>query len=150
MTHEIAPMLPSLPAMTPEQVASVRSLESALRNMAQVDLLMEHLFHAGMYARTIAVPAGVLLTGALLKRATTLVISGDVTVYVGDDCERLTGHHVLPGSAGRKQAFVSHALTHLTMLFPTQAKSVAEAEAEFTDETALLEHGTQRVVITGE
>jgi hypothetical protein len=150
MTDALALSAHALPQMTAEQVGAARALESVLLARDQIELPMEHLIHGGMYARTIAVPAGVALTGVLIKRATTVIISGDITVYVGADCERMTGYHVLPGSAGRKQAFVTHALTHITMLFPTRATSVAEAEAEFTDETAMLVHGNERVVITGE
>ena len=46
--------------------------------------------------------------------------------------------HVLAGQPGRKQAFVAHAETWLTMSFKTEARTVAEAEAEFTDEAEHL------------
>jgi hypothetical protein len=108
MTDALALHAHALPQMTAEQVSAARALETVLLEREQVELLMEHLFHGGMYARTIAVPAGVALTGVLIKRATTVIISGDITVYVGADCERLTGYHVLPGSAG-PQAGVRHA-----------------------------------------
>jgi hypothetical protein len=64
------------------------------------------------------------------------------------------GYAVLPASAGRKQAFVAQADTRLTMVFPTSAKTVEQAEREFTDEIYLLgsRHGAaaNHVVITGE
>jgi hypothetical protein len=60
---------------------------------------------------------------------------------------------VLPAAAGRKQAFLAQADSHITMIFATAARSVAEAEREFTDEADNLvsrRAGGNRIVITGE
>jgi hypothetical protein len=60
---------------------------------------------------------------------------------------------VIPASAGRKQVFVSRSTVTITMLFPTLARTVEEAEAEFTDEAAGLlsrRQDANTVVITGE
>lgn len=128
-----------LSAMTPEAVANVRSLESELLNMPNIRLPMWHLFHVGTYSRTAMIPAGCVATGALIKIPTLLIVSGHVSVYVDDShVTELTGYHVLAGFAGRKQAFLAHSNTYLTMLFPTQAQTVNDAEREFTDETDLL------------
>jgi hypothetical protein len=60
-------------------------------------------------------------------------------VALGDGLtERLTGYHVLPASGRRKQAYVAHADTWLTMVFATAAQSVEEAEDEFTAEAHKL------------
>jgi hypothetical protein len=107
-----------------------------------------------MYLRTIKMPAGTVLTGALIKRATTLIVSGNATVFVGDKTLDLDGYFVLPASANRKQAIAAHAETYLTMTFATNAKSVSEVEDEFTDESALLlsrQSGYEnQVIFTGE
>jgi hypothetical protein len=74
-------------------------------------------------------------------------------VLVGDEWQCVDGYRVLPASAGRKQVFVSRGAFLITMLFPTKAKSVEEAESEFTDETHLLlsrKQDLNTVVITGE
>ena len=141
-----------LPAMTLRTVANVRDLEKLNLQLPQTRISTHHLFHAGMYARSIIIPEGVLLTGALIKRATILILSGDATVATGEDAPRLTGYHVLPASAHRKQAFLAHADTHLTMLFPTAAQDVRSAEDEFTDEGDLLfsRNGENIVNVTGE
>ena len=44
----------------------------------QVPIETRHVLHAGMYARTICIPAGVLITGALVK--------------VADAADRSSGH----------------------------------------------------------
>jgi hypothetical protein len=129
---------PSLPAMSVDALEKVRRVEACLMEMPQADIPTAHLLHAGLYARTIRIPAGVVLTGALIKLATVLVLSGRATVYTGNEALELCGYHVLPASAGRKQVFVAHEDTDLTMLFPSTALSVEDAEAEFTDEAHLL------------
>lgn len=135
-------------AMTAQAVDKVRALEQRAMQLEQTPITTHHLIHAGVYARTIMIPAGVVLTGALIKRATVVTVSGDVETNAG----RITGYHVLPASAHRKQAFLAHSDTHITMSFATQAKTVEEAEAEFTDEADLLfsRSGENVVHITGE
>ncbi len=129
---------PSFPTMSAADVEKVGRLEANLRDMEQVPIQTTHHFHAGLYARTIRIPKGVVITGALIRIPTLLIVSGHVTVFIGGDTIELRGYHVLPASAGRKQVFLAHDDTDLTMLFPTSAETVEEAEAEFTDETELL------------
>lgn len=127
-----------LDAMSPTAVDAVARFEAEVLKQPQVAIETRHAFHAGMYARTILIPAGVVLTGALIKIATLLIVSGDAVIYTDDGPRRVTGYRVLLGAAGRKQAFVAIADTHLTMIFPTTATTPAQAEAEFTDEADRL------------
>jgi hypothetical protein len=124
--------------MTPQQISVVREVESVVLNLPQIDIETEHEFHAGIYSRTIMIPAGVVLTGALIKIPTVLILSGDATVMIGDSEVRLTGYGVLPAEAGRKQMFIAHQDTYLTMLFKTDVTTVFDAENEFTDEAENL------------
>lgn len=132
--HNSQPATLPLPAMSAAAVAAVRDFESAMLRLPQVDIATEHSFHAGMYARTIMIPAGVALTGAEIKLPTLLIICGDVLVYGDGGPTRMTGYHVTLGQAGRKQAFFAMSDTHLTMIFPTTATTADAAEREFTDE----------------
>ncbi len=136
----LIPEMPSaiIPAMSESAIDLVRQLETEVLKAPQIDMPTQHVLHAGVYARTICLPADGVLTGALIKIATTLIVSGDTTVFTDDGLVRLTGYNVLLASAGRKQAFVAHADTHITMLFATRARTVQEAEEEFTDEHQLL------------
>lgn len=129
---------PRLPAMADADVQKVADLERYMLGLPQVEIKTTHHLHAGLYARTICIPAGVAITGALIKIPTLLIFSGHATVFIGGESVELQGYHVLPGDAGRKQAFAAHQDTHLTMLFATSAKTVEQAEAEFTDETDAL------------
>jgi hypothetical protein len=45
---------------------------------------------------------------------------------------------VIQASAGRKQIYVTTEPTEITMVFPSSAKTVEEAEDEFSDESANL------------
>lgn len=143
----------AITSMTPEAIDKVRQLEARTAELEQVEIPTDHVLHGGMYARTIRIPAGVLLTGAHIKRATMLVISGHVTVFIGAGTIEITGYQVLPASAGRKQAFLAHADTFVTMLFPSEAASIEAAEHEFTDEADRLlsrRQACESITITGE
>ena len=143
----------AIAAMTPEAIDKVRQLEARTAELEQVEIPTDHVLHGGMYARTIKIPAGVLLTGAHIKRSTMLVISGHVTVFVGDGSIEITGYQVLPASAGRKQAFLAHTDTFVTMLFPSEAATVEAAENEFTDEADRLlsrRQACESITITGD
>ena len=124
----------NLPGMGPGEVERVRQLEQAALVLPQAPIPTDHVFHAGMYARTIMIPAGVALTGAQIKIPTLLIISGDTLIYGENGPVRYAGYHVALGRCGRKQAFYALRDTYLTMLFPTGATSVDAAEREFTDE----------------
>ncbi len=142
-----------IPAMSDAAIATVRRMESMAAEQPQVAIATVHRFHAGLYARTIKVPSGVMITGVLVKVATLLVVDGDCLAYIGNDQPlHLKGHQVLPASAGRKQAFFALQDTTLTMILASAAKTVDEVEREFTDEAdILLSHrGVNRVLVTGE
>ena len=128
----------TLPAMSADTVSKVRELEAVALQMPQVDIHTEHTMHAGVYARTILVPAGVSITGAEIKIPTILILAGDALLYGDDGQVRVTGYHVMHGKEGRKQAIVALADTYLTMIFATSARTVEDVETEFTDEHAML------------
>lgn len=127
-----------IPMMSDQAVSNVYKLEEFTKKLPQIAIKTDHVLHDGMYARTIKIPAGVTLTGALIKIATTLIVSGDAIVYMDGEAKRFTGYHVFAARAHRKQAFIAQADTYMTMFFPTDAKTVEAAEEQFTDEAHLL------------
>ena len=129
--REIAPMSDS-------SIDKVRQLTTASKQYPQVDIPTEHVLHGGMYSRTILIPKGVLLTGALIKIPTMLTLSGDCVVYMDGEAIELSGYNVFSAHANRKQAFLARTETWLTMVFPTNATTVDEAEKEFTEEFEAL------------
>ena len=151
---EIALPSEQLPAMTSEAIGRVRALEDVTSRMEQAEITTHHVLHGGVYSRTICIPKGVALTGVLIDIPTTVTISGDVDIWLGEDSMRVTGYQVLPARGKRKQAFLAHEDTYLTMAFATQAKSIEDAEVEFTHEASLLmsrSPGAKNIInVTGE
>ena len=143
-----------MPAMSDAAIAAVTRLETAFKELPQIPLVTTHILHAGIYSRTITVPKGVTITGALIKRSTILNIVGHGVAYIGEETIQLEGSHVLTARAPRKQAFHAISDLHITMAFATNATTVEEAEEEFTDEAHLLcsrqPNHTNRVIITKE
>ena len=135
-------------------IGKAREIEAAVLAVPQVTIATEHSIHAGVYTRTIMIPKGIVIAGALIKRSTNLIISGHVIVSLGDDTVEYQGYAVLQASANRKQAFVAKEDTYLTMFFNTDATTIEDAENEFTDEGALLmsrqSDAINRINVTGE
>lgn len=124
-----------LKAFDPSTDAQVKSLCKVLeRDFPQANIETEHLFHAGMYARTVWMPAGSVVVGAKIKIDTLLILNGHVRMKTGENWEELAGYCVLSGAAGRRGVVVVLEDTVATMIFPTNAKTVDEAERQFTDE----------------
>jgi hypothetical protein len=139
---------------TPQRVIDgLTRLQTALMEAPQIDLQTEHIIHGGIYTRTIRLDGGIWLVGALIKVPTLLIVSGNTRVFTGESWIELEGFHIIPAKAGRKQVFVTHEPTVISMSFKTEAKTVEQAEKEFTDEFELLmSHRSDRdtVVITEE
>lgn len=121
-----------------EAVVALQELEAGLAELPQVEIRTEHMLHAGMYARTVYMPAGSVVTGALMALDTILIIQGHCWLHNGQEATEIQGYQVLSGSAGRKSLCRTITDTVATMLFPTRATSVEDAEAEFTVEVNKL------------
>jgi hypothetical protein len=143
----------TLPATTPEALEKIAAVQTVLMRAEQIGLKTEHILHGGMYVRTVTLPPEVIITGSLIKRATMLIINGHCEVFVGDGWAELDGYNVIPASAGRKQIFVSLGTVAITMIFPTQAQTIREAEEEIFAEADLLlsrRQDNDTVIVTGE
>ena len=141
-------------SMSVEDVEKVGAIQNEVLKLEQVKMATDHILHGGMYARTIMIPAGVILTGALIKVATVLIVSGDALVYREGKAHEIVGYNVIAASKHRKMAFVARSDTYLTMIFPSKADSIAQAEEEFTDEAHILfsraNDALNNITITGE
>lgn len=136
---ELERVLQVLPPTPPAIAEKIR--EAAARMLPRESSFrakMEHLLFAGMYARTCRVPAGMAFTSVPIKIPTVLIVQGECFVFAGEKWRALQGYNVMGASAGRVQAYFTASDTEITMLFPTDAETVEQAEAEFTDEAAAL------------
>lgn len=137
LTDSLATVGSAIPATTPEALKIINGVEGAMRQMPQLELKTEHVLHAGMYARTVRLDARVAIVSVLIKVPTTLTVNGRCRVFAGE-WRDFDGYCVLPAEAGRKMIYVTLAPTEITMVFPSKAKTVEEAEREFTDDAELL------------
>lgn len=138
----------SLPTVLDASMPSpekVRELESLLVQLPQVDLQTTHVIHGGLYARTILIPAGTMLTGAQTARDNVCIVCGDIEVTTDEGVQRLTGFHVLPAKAGAKRAGVTHADTWWTTVFRTDGQTVTECEDDVAAETDGLQTRNPRL-----
>lgn len=138
MNNELAIIKPSFPAMKTSDINKVRRAINATASKPQAEYKVDQFIHNGLYVRTGFLTKTMYLTGALIKIPTTLIISGDVTAFIGNSLIRFTGYHTVTAEAYRQQVFYAHEDTYLTMMFPTNAKTCEEAEEEFTDDYAIL------------
>lgn len=140
---------------TPDAIYKVNQLAIQIRDqLPACPFVTEHMLHAGMYTRTVRLPAGAVCAAVQIKAATVLIFAGSADIYVNDKLIHVDGYTVMPGSAGRKIAFITHSEVAMSMMFPTDAKSVDEAQKQFTDEHAMLvplsKAEDHLVLITGE
>jgi hypothetical protein len=133
-------------------LAPLLETQEKLLSLPQIEVDTEHIIHGGMYIRTIRIAPEVVLMGALVKVSTVLIVSGKTAVFTGEGWIELDGYHVIPACAGRKQIFVTREETSITMIFRTDAKTVAQAEEEFTSEAEALmsrNNDNDTVLVTG-
>jgi hypothetical protein len=120
----------------------------------QVEIATEHLLHGGMYTRTIRLKPGTVLMGSLIELPTVFIVNGQVSLLVGDERVDLEGYNVIPGCAGRKQLVVAGGNVEITMIFPTFARTIEDAEDEIFAEAEFLmsrlDPSMNTVTITGE
>lgn len=143
----------ALPPTPPELLPKLAEAQEFLMSLPQTEVETEHVIHGGMYARTVRLTRDMVIIGALIKKPTMVIVNGEAKVLVGDAWAHVSGYCVIPASAWRKQVFVALGDVQLTMVFATSAKTVEEAENEFTDEAELLLSRRQDggiITITGE
>ena len=125
----------TVPACTSDMLKATQALQALLETLPQVYLEPEESLHAGLYVRTVRVPKGTLLTGALIKIPTILIVAGSMKMTVGDQIEQVDGYRIFEGNAGRKTVFEALEDSVITMCFATNAPDFESALAECTEET---------------
>jgi hypothetical protein len=129
----------TIPAMGAAAMEAVRRLEQhLLATQPQIDLEYHHELYAGLYDRTVKVPAGYVITGAPVKIETLLTIVGDCIIGLDGNEVRVTGFAKIRAAAHRMGVFTAVTDTFISMSFATTATTVEEAEAQFTDEAHRL------------
>lgn len=112
--------------------SKISALEDAMLKLPQAGIPVSHDFGGGMYARTIRIPAGTVLTGAIHLSAHLNIVHGDITIVTEEGERRYTGTHVIPSQPGTKRAGHAHADTTWTTILKTDETDVPAIEAGFT------------------
>lgn len=80
-------------------------LEKILLELPQVHMEPEHKFCEGMYARTILIPKGTLLTGIVHRDEFFFIIrSGDIIINDGEESKRVSTGFMEASPVGTKRA----------------------------------------------
>jgi hypothetical protein len=142
-----------MPPTPPEIMALIRSAAEVVKKLPPIKIQTEHLLHAGIYTRTVRAPANAILVNVVIKIPTVFVVHGRAAFFAGDRWYRIEDYQVIPTRAGRQNICVTMEPTEMTMIFQTKAKTIEEAEDQFTDEADKLISRTQGendlILITG-
>ena len=140
----------AFPPTSKSAMDKIGKFQARQRQEKQIEFVTEHVFHAGMYARTVRIPTGVLFTNVTVKCPTLVIIEGNLAVTMDEDSwVEMKGYNVVPASAGRKQIYLTLSEVKMTMIFPTSATTVEQAESEFTDEAEnLLSHFNENDIVS--
>lgn len=94
-----------LPLAVPQNHAPIYRLEAQLLKLPQVDMPVEHDHCSGLYARTMHIPAGTVLTGAVHRHECFFVVRKGLLVVTTDDGVReLSAGDMFVTPAGTKRA----------------------------------------------
>ena len=124
-----------IPSCTASELAKVREFNSALREFPQAEVPTDHFVHAGCYARSCVVKAGVVMGAVEIIVPTILIVSGHCIIYNGGKKEEINGYVVLRGAPHRQVVIHAFTDTYMTMLYATSKTNPDECEEEFTDQT---------------
>jgi hypothetical protein len=114
-----------------------------------VELDTWHHFADGLVARTILIPAGACLTGAVHKTEHLNIACGDITVWTEAGMRRLTGYHVITSLPGAKRVGLAHADTYWTTvhLNPANESDIAKLEDALVEDSHKLQN--RRLALRG-
>ena len=97
-----------LKAAVPAQHLPIYRLEAELLKQPQVECPVEHAFCSGLYARTMHIPAGTILTGAVHRDECIFVLRrGTLAVTTDDGTKVLEAGDQFVTPAGTKRAGVA-------------------------------------------
>lgn len=114
--------------------AKILALEAEMKKQPQVEIPVRHYFSAGVYAREITIPKGVLLTGKIHKYQQINILSkGDLSVWIeGDAVARVKAPFTTVSPPGTKRIAYAHEESVWTTILPTDETDPAKIEASFT------------------
>lgn len=125
-------------SMSQDDIQFAYELEKYISTMEQIDIATYHTLHAGVYTRTIILEQGQVASGVVISVPTTLIINGHIRLLIGKEVAEVKGFDVFIAEANRKQVALALEKSSIVMIFKTDAKTIEEAEEEFTNEPEKL------------
>ncbi len=96
-------------------IQDILKLENEILKYPQVELPLKHEFVDGVYARSMFIPAGTILTGAVHSKDCFSVIRyGELIIYTEDGMKQVKAGDMLPSTAGIKRAGYAIEDTYIT------------------------------------
>ena len=126
--------------------------ETFLRDYPQVEIPVRHDFSQGVYARTITIPAGVILTGEIHKfKQLNILSKGRMQVYTEEGIREVEAPFIVVSPPGTKR--IAHTLTECvwTTVHGTDETDVGIIEKTFIakSENEWLEFSEQKQLELG-
>jgi len=102
--------------------------------MPQLELLTEHFFVKGMYARQITIPAGTTLIGKVHKSEHFfMLLKGDMTLWTEEGMRRVQAPYVACAKPGIKRVGLAHADSVCINVHMTELTDLAAIEEELVE-----------------
>lgn len=114
-------------------IGQMYDVENKLLQLPQADFSLINRFADGLYARQVTIKRGVFLTSRIhLKEHFAFILTGDITVWTDQDCQRIKAPCILTTQPGTKRVLLAHEETVWVTVHATNAKTQEDAEAELT------------------
>jgi quercetin dioxygenase-like cupin family protein len=123
--------MPEAPIAGIPTLEQIYAVERELAELPQSDFSLINRFADGLYARQVTIRRDCFLTSKIhLKEHFAFILTGDITVWTDQDCQRFRAPCVLTTKPGTKRVLLAHEETVWITVHATNAKTVEEAEAE--------------------
>lgn len=101
-----------------------------MKHMELVEVPVDHIYGAGIYARRITVKKGTALEGEIhLTEHMNIIVSGDIDVATEYGVERIIGHRILVSKPGTKRVGFAREDTVWITLHATEEKDLDKLKA---------------------
>lgn len=131
-------------------IAQMYEVEEKLAALPQPDFQLVNRFSDGLYARQVTMKRGYFLTSKIhLKEHFAFILTGDITVWTDQDCERFRAPCVLTTKPGTKRVLFAHEDTVWITVHACNAKTQEEAEAELTTNDPSMIEQARRICPSG-
>lgn len=100
----------------------MQDIEQAIRDLGQPEPQhdVEHIFHAGLYARRFTMPAGILAVGRIHRfESLSILTKGACTVWTSEEVLHITAPHTIRTRALTKRVVYSHTDIELMDIYAT-------------------------------